>query len=150
MLVAICLVTGLAWWDERREAEAALSDLESEQSVLASSVADTLRGHLTSLVREAVLVGEHGPGALGDRYAPVVVRSASEPRTTPLDPTQLILAVPIADGRVVDVGARVGDLLDPTRHLGHPGELLLLLAAPNQTAAFSIPTNLKNPITSPT
>ena len=86
MLAAIALVTGLAWWDEQREAEAALHDLESEQSVLAWSVAGTLHGHLTSIQREAVLVGEHGPGELGDRYTPVVVRGADAPRTTGRDP----------------------------------------------------------------
>src|SRR5271156_1152576 len=46
MLAAIAVVTALAWWDEQREADAALEDLESEQSVLASSVASDLRAHL--------------------------------------------------------------------------------------------------------
>jgi two-component system, NtrC family, sensor kinase len=138
MLVAIALVTGLAWWDERREADAALHDLESEQSVLAWSVAGTLRGHLTSIEREAVLVGEHGPGELGDRYAPVVVRRADAPRTLSPDPLRLILAAPLADGRVVDVGVRAGDLLDGERRLARPGELMLLIAPPNGTSFHSV------------
>lgn len=112
MFVAIAVVTGLAWWDEQREAEDALHDLESEQSLLAWSVAGTLHGHLTNLEREAVLVGEHGPGAIGDRYAPVVVRRADSPRTASPDPTRLILAVPLADGRIVDVGVRASDSVD--------------------------------------
>ena len=137
MVLAIAVVTGLAWWDEQREAEAALHDLESEQSVLAWSLAGTLRGHLTSIEREAVLVGEHGSGELGDRYAPVVVRRADAPRTISPDRTRLILAVPIADGRVVDVGVRPVDLVDRDQHLARPGELTLLLAPPNETSFYS-------------
>jgi two-component system, NtrC family, sensor kinase len=137
MFIAIAVVTGLAWWDEQREAEDALHDLESEQSVLAWSVAGTLRGHLTSIEREAVLVGEHGPGELGDRYAPVVVRRADSPRTTSQDPTRLIVAVPIADGRVVDVGVRAADLVDRDQRLARPGELMLLVASPNERALHS-------------
>jgi len=48
MLLAIALVTGLAWWDEQREAGAALHDLETEQAILASSLAATLRARLTA------------------------------------------------------------------------------------------------------
>jgi signal transduction histidine kinase len=48
MLAAIALVTALAWWDEQREAEDALVDLQSEQSVLASSLSEDLRDHLAS------------------------------------------------------------------------------------------------------
>jgi signal transduction histidine kinase len=48
MLAAMALVTALAWWDEQREADAALVDLQSEQSVLASSLSDDLREHLTA------------------------------------------------------------------------------------------------------
>jgi len=48
MLAAMVLVTTLAWWDEQREAEAALVDLQSEQSVLATSLSEDLREHLTA------------------------------------------------------------------------------------------------------
>src|ERR1700722_6736334 len=60
MLAAIALVTALAWWDERREAEAALHDLETEQSTLATSLASSLRAHLASVESDATLIGEHG------------------------------------------------------------------------------------------
>jgi two-component system, NtrC family, sensor kinase len=53
MFLAIALVTGLAWWDEQREAEAALLDLETEQSILAASVAGSLRAHLATVTRDA-------------------------------------------------------------------------------------------------
>jgi signal transduction histidine kinase len=48
MLAAMVLVTALAWWDEQREADAALVDLQSEQSVLATSLSEDLREHLTA------------------------------------------------------------------------------------------------------
>jgi len=138
MLVAIAGVTALAWWDEQREAEAALQDLENDQSALAWSVAGTLRAVLASIERDAILAGEHGPGELGARYAPVVVRGADVPRTSSRDPMRLILATPIADGRVVDVGVRPGDLIDRDRRLARPGELMLLLAPPDETLFHSV------------
>jgi signal transduction histidine kinase len=67
----------------------------------------------------------------------VVVRRADAPRTISPDRTRLILAVPIADGRVVDVGVRPVDLVDRDQHLARPGELTLLLAPPNETSFYS-------------
>jgi signal transduction histidine kinase len=52
MLVAIAVVTGIAWWDEQREADSALRDLETEQSILAASLAGSLRAHLTTTGRD--------------------------------------------------------------------------------------------------
>jgi signal transduction histidine kinase len=49
MLAAIAIVTGLAWMDENREDAAALGDLEAEQSVVAASLAGTLRSRLAFL-----------------------------------------------------------------------------------------------------
>ncbi len=51
MFVAIAIVTGLAWWDEQREADAALQDLETEQTVVASTLAAGLRAHLAAVER---------------------------------------------------------------------------------------------------
>ncbi len=52
MVAAIAIVTGLAWIDENREDAAALRDLEVEQSVVATSLAETLRSHLLLLGHE--------------------------------------------------------------------------------------------------
>ena len=52
MLVAIAVVTGLSWWDEQREADSALRDLETEQSILAASLAGSLRAHLTASAQD--------------------------------------------------------------------------------------------------
>jgi signal transduction histidine kinase len=48
MLVAMGMVTGLVWWDAKREGEAALNDLGTEQAVLASSLAVGLRAYLAN------------------------------------------------------------------------------------------------------
>jgi two-component system, NtrC family, sensor kinase len=55
MLVTMAVVTGLAWWDEQREADAALRDLETEQTVVASILAASLRSRLATMERDAVL-----------------------------------------------------------------------------------------------
>lgn len=136
MVLAIALVTGLAWWDEQREADAALLDLESEQSLLAASVAGTLRARLATIVREAALVAEHGAGVVGDRYAPVVVRSSAGPRTALEDPKRLLLTVPV-DGRVVELGVLPRDLVDREQRLSRPGERVLLLASPSDRSFHS-------------
>ena len=88
MLVAIAMVTGLAWWDAQREADAALRDLETEQTVVASSLAASLRAHLSAVEGDAVLMGEHGAHAgHGDRYAPAEVRDqARSLRSWPIRP----------------------------------------------------------------
>jgi two-component system, NtrC family, sensor kinase len=54
MFVAIAIVTGLAWWDEQREANAALQDLETEQTVVAASLAASLRAHLVAVERASL------------------------------------------------------------------------------------------------
>jgi signal transduction histidine kinase len=62
MLLAIALVTGLAWWDSEREGEAALNDIGTEQTALASSLAAGLWGYLAQ--------GERDPARLaGDLLA---------------------------------------------------------------------------------
>jgi len=52
MVVAIALVTGLAWWDSEREDEAALHDMGAEQQALASSLIVGLQAYLTGGERE--------------------------------------------------------------------------------------------------
>jgi signal transduction histidine kinase len=142
MAVAIAVVTGLAWWDEQREAEAALLDLENEQSILAASLASSLHAHLTSIQRDAVLVGEHGPGVVENRYSPIAVRSADAPRAVVAGVGRLLLSVPISEGRVVDLGARAGDLVDRDQRVVRPGVLMLLLAPPNEDTLHAVDGSL--------
>lgn len=134
MLAAICAVTLLAWWDEQREADAALRDLEAEQSVLASSLGADLRAHLATVQRDGILIGEHGVGvALSSRYAPVVVRAAGSPAGSAPDARTLVIQVRLADQRIVDLGVTPGDLIDrgPALRSDNP---LVLMSAPGDRA----------------
>jgi two-component system NtrC family sensor kinase len=61
MFLAIGAVTGLAWLDSRREADAVLGDVASEQAVIASLLAANLRARLAHVERDEHLVAERGP-----------------------------------------------------------------------------------------
>ncbi len=135
----MAIITGLAWWDEQREADAALRDLETEQTVVASSLATSLRAHLTSVERDAVLLGEHGALAEPeDRYVPAVVRDAGVAAPIAIDPSRIVIAVPLVEGRHVDLGVRPCDLLDPDRRIERAGELTVLLAAPATASLYTM------------
>jgi signal transduction histidine kinase len=60
MVVATSLVTGIAWWDQTRQDDAGLSDLEIDQSMLASAMAGNLEAHLAAGQRDGVPSGEYG------------------------------------------------------------------------------------------
>jgi signal transduction histidine kinase len=132
MLIAIGVVTALAWWDEQREAESALRDLEEEQSVLALSLAADLRAHLTTVARDAVAIADHGPAPFGSHYDPILVRTANSPRV-PADPARIVVSVAVADGRIVDLGVSPGDLVDASTSFRF-GQPLVLIAVPNDAA----------------
>ena len=138
MLAAIGVVTALAWWDQQREAEAALRDLGSEQRLLAISVCASLRARLGAIERDAILMGEHGTeGALG-RYEPAAVRAQGAPPTPGRDPSRLILAIPLSDGRIVDLGVSAADLLGRDARLETPGQLTVMVAPPGETSLHAV------------
>jgi two-component system, NtrC family, sensor kinase len=130
MIGAIAIVAGLAWWDERREARSALLDLESEQTTLASSLAAGLRAELATVERDAELIGEFNLRYRETRYDPVLIRAAGAPRASTSDPSRLLLSVPLANGQVVDLGARTGELLNPGQRLPRAGELAFFTIPP--------------------
>jgi signal transduction histidine kinase len=57
MLAVVVCVTGLAYWDAQREAEAALQDFAAEQSTFASSLAAGLSAHLSANETAAPVAG---------------------------------------------------------------------------------------------
>jgi two-component system, NtrC family, sensor kinase len=57
MVLAMAAVTGLAWWDDQREADAALRDLENQQAVMATTLGASLRAHLVTTDPLAAGVG---------------------------------------------------------------------------------------------
>jgi len=95
MLLAIAIITGLAWWDEQREHDAALRDLETEQTVLAASLAASLRAHLSVVERAGALAGETGMA----RLAEVRPGDLLDPdRSVERDGELVILLAPPGDG----------------------------------------------------
>jgi two-component system, NtrC family, sensor kinase len=95
MLLAISLITGLAWWDEQREARAALQDLETEQTIVAASLAASLRAHLSVAARDADLAGEAGAA----RLAEVRPRDLLDPdRSIEREGELMVLLAPPGDG----------------------------------------------------
>ena len=137
MLAAVTVVTALAWWDEQREASASLSDLETEQTVVASCLAASLRAHLAAVERDAVLIGEHALREVAPPYAPTVVGAADAPRTISTDPSRVLLSVGLADGRHVDLGVLPRDLLEGGQRIERAGELTVFVAAPNEVPLYT-------------
>jgi signal transduction histidine kinase len=131
MLAAISVVTGLSWWDETREDDAALSDLEAEQSVFASSMAAGLKQGLATVQRDAILIGEYGIVPPGAHYLPVVVRRADEPRATTHDPERMVLTTPISAGRFVDLGLKLTDFADFGADAEHRRDFVVLVDDPD-------------------
>ncbi len=131
MLAAIALVTGLAWWDERREAEAALQDLQNEQAILASSLAGSLRAHLAAVERDARLLALD-PRDATLAYDPIVIRTAVERPAEAPSPSRLVLSFPAPNGQVIDLGVTLGDLLDGARGFVRASDLIVLVSPPGE------------------
>jgi two-component system NtrC family sensor kinase len=136
MLLAIGAVTGLAWWDSRRESEAILRDVGREQSIVASIVALDLRTHLEAAERDAVVLAERGPSRGEGRYGKTAVRPPESPRPPESDPAAIVISV-LADRRVVDLTLHTADLLGSAQPIAQPTELRLFVAPPNETGLYS-------------
>jgi signal transduction histidine kinase len=147
MLVAIGAVTGLAWWDSQREAESALGDVASEQSVLASLLAATLRARLANIQEDAILIAERGPARAASRYSSVVIDGGAHSappsgRPAPIEHglsagSRLTLTVPMSDERIVEVNVSAAELLDIENLSERRGELAIFLAPPDDTALYA-------------
>src|SRR5579863_2029281 len=98
MFLAIGAVTGLAWLDSQREAEAALGDVAGEQAVITTLLAANLRARLATVERDAHLMAERGPQWAAGRYSVVAIRAAGASRREPSDRTRVMLTIPLPDG----------------------------------------------------
>jgi two-component system NtrC family sensor kinase len=137
MVTAIAAVTGLAWWDDQREANAALRDLETQQTVVASSLAGSLRANLGTVERDALRIAERGPADLDQTYRPAVVRPAAAAVTATADPSLFILSVPVSDGRRVDLGVNAEKLLGAEPGIERAGELTVFLSVPGERSLYA-------------
>ncbi len=125
MLAAIGVVTGLAWWDSRRESEAVFQDVGREQSLVASIVALDLRAHLATVERDVVLAADPASGRQAGRY------DASG------DPMAIVVSVPLPGGRFVDAIVRADELLGDAARVERPGEFRLFMQPPGKTVLYS-------------
>jgi two-component system, NtrC family, sensor kinase len=138
MLATIAVVTCLAWCDERREADTALADLQTEQSILASSLARGLLARLATMERDARLLAASEGRDLAARYDPVAVRSPGQSRAELTDASRLLLTVRVPNGSMVDLGVHVGELLDGAPHTAREGDFRLFLSRPGDTALHGV------------
>jgi signal transduction histidine kinase len=136
MLLAVGTVTGLAWWDSRRESEAILRDVGREQSVVASVLAMDLRAHLETVERDATLAAEHGSSWGEGRYGKADLRQPGRPRALDVERGSLVLTVSRSDGHVIDFTVRASDLLGETAFI-NSGELQFFVAPPGETLLYS-------------
>jgi two-component system NtrC family sensor kinase len=137
MLVSISVVTGLAWWDSRRESEAVLRDVGREQSLVASIVALDLRAHLATVERNIVLAAEEGPGQRVGPYDRINLRAAGLPPLSGPGPTAIVVSLPLPDGRYVDATVGADELLGEAARVERPGEFRLFMEPPDKTVLYS-------------
>ena len=140
MVVALGLVVGLAYWDEERESKAALDDFAAEQSKLASGLGASLAARLAAIRRDAVFVADDAedgrglPALIAASYAPIRVRTNSEPATR-LSSTSpaMLFSVPAGNARTVDLGVAPSTLLVAISQVEQPGDTLVLLQPPGSS-----------------
>jgi two-component system, NtrC family, sensor kinase len=138
MVLAIAGVTALAWWDDQREADAALRDLETQQTVVALSLAASLRAHLAFIERDAPRVAGSGPGDASERYSSETVRAEGAPPTVAHDPGRFTLSVPLAGARYVDLGVSAAQLLGTDPQSGRSGDLTVFLSVPGDLSLHAL------------
>jgi signal transduction histidine kinase len=96
------VVAGLAWWDDQREAAAALFDLETQQTVVAFSLAAGLRAHLAAAARESESASA-APPDLARRVAELLGAEPGIERAGEL----LVLVAPPGGGALVATDGRL-------------------------------------------
>ncbi len=139
MVLAVACVAALAFWDEERESSAALDDFAQDQATLAGSVASEFATRLTAIRRdglalvEGVEEGRRTPATAIDGYTGYSLRAAGEVPRTPKD-DNLVLSVPAAHGRVLDLEVPPSKLLEGAAHVERTGVARLLVRGPNDVA----------------
>jgi two-component system, NtrC family, sensor kinase len=139
MVLAIAAVTALAWWDDQREADAALRDLEAQQTVVASSLAASLQAHLGLIERDAARAADTGAAGPNEPSSRSVVRVEGAPAAAVAPgPARFILSVPLADARRVDVGVSAAQLLGTDPQSEHTGDSTVFLSAPGHSSLHGL------------
>jgi two-component system, NtrC family, sensor kinase len=133
MLLAIAAVASLAFWDEQREANAALQDFAEEQSTLAQALSRALAERLAAVERDALDAANalSGPGErdAGDIHVSVGA-SGADLAAAAASPAQFRFVVTGREHLRVDASVPISRLLSSIRALEHPGVLRVLVRPP--------------------
>jgi two-component system NtrC family sensor kinase len=145
MLLAIVLIAGLAFMDEERESNAALSDFAQEQATLAQSLAASLGIRLADAHHDALVVAQAQMN--GQPVAPYILQRYLDVRSRPSD-TSLVrsqpggdrvvhLSFPVRRGWSVDLTVSLDDLLSTLRNTEQPHRVILLLEPPGTRGFYT-------------
>jgi two-component system NtrC family sensor kinase len=133
MLVAVAAVASLAYWDERREAEAALREFSEEQATLAQALSRALAERLAVVERDALDAARTLPD-VGERDAAGEVHVAIVPANaeTHEPPNPRLFRFELRGREPLHATASVSmiRLLSSIRALEHPGALRVLVRPP--------------------
>jgi two-component system NtrC family sensor kinase len=135
MLVAVAAVASLAYWDERREADAALREFSQEQATLAQALSRALAERLAVVERDALDAARALPD-VGERDAAgdvhVAIQTAKAETHEP--PTARLFRFELRGREPLHATASVPmvRLLSSIRALEHPGALRVFVRPPGQ------------------
>lgn len=127
MVLAIAVIAGIAYWDEEREARAALDEFAGEQSTLAEGLSRALAERLAVIERDTLEGARDLPNG-DERALARGVRVRRADTTTPHDPSvfqfapaaSLVATVPIAR------------VLNAIRAVDRPGALAVFVRVPSE------------------
>lgn len=133
MLVAVAAVASLGYWDERREADAALSEFTEEQATLAQALSRALAERLAVVERDALEAARELPD-VGARDAAGEVHVAIQPANAeplpPPDPRLFRFELRGREPLRATASVSMVRLLSSIRALERPGALRVLVRPP--------------------
>jgi two-component system NtrC family sensor kinase len=133
MLVAVAAVASLAYWDEQREADAALREFTEEQATLAQALSRALAERLAVVERDALDAARALPD-VGDRDAAgdvhVAIQRADAGPFEPPNPRLFRFELPGREPLRGTASVSMLRLLSSIRALEHPGALRVLVLPP--------------------
>ena len=133
MLVAVAAVASLAYWDEQREADAALSEFTEEQATLAQALSRALAERLAVVARDALDAARALPD-VGERAAAgdvhVAIQHAEEGALEPPNPRLFRFELRGREPLRATASVSMVRLLSSIRALEHPGALRVLVRPP--------------------
>jgi hypothetical protein len=138
MVCALGALSGLAFWDSRREAAAALEDFGESQGLLAQSVAGQLGARLAAVERDARRLANGTPALeAGEPYVAARIRLRAEPRPAPPSNGAVPISVPLTDDRRADLELSPSALFSEVGRIERANELVVWFLPPDSDALLS-------------